>query len=106
MGSDQVILEKPYGAAMSRDWKMLIDNEEQPLKDLLEIVKERAFSATEEDFLETKNRFGNTVLHEATIYGNYEADYFELTTEWLGSRIGVDTPGFSAEYSDSLTVQT
>nr|XP_034909745.1 uncharacterized protein LOC118045268 [Populus alba] len=48
-------------------------NEEQPLKDLLEIVKERAFSATEEGFLKTKNRFGNTVLHEATIYGNYEA---------------------------------
>nr|TKR68722.1 hypothetical protein D5086_0000310030 [Populus alba] len=73
MDSDETIQETPYGAAMSGDWKSMIDNEEQPLKDLLEIVKERAFSATEEGFLKTKNRFGNTVLHEATIYGNYEA---------------------------------
>ena len=25
MGSDQVILEKPYGAAMSGDWKSMIE---------------------------------------------------------------------------------
>nr|XP_034909291.1 uncharacterized protein LOC118044923 [Populus alba] len=73
MDSDETIQETPYGAAMSGDWKTVHSNEEQPLKDLLEIVKERAFSATEEGFLKTKNRFGNTVLHEATIYGNYEA---------------------------------
>ena len=48
-------------------------NEEQPLKDLLEILKDRAFFVIEEDFLKIKNKFGNTVLHEATIYGNYEA---------------------------------
>jgi ankyrin repeat protein len=36
-------------------------------------VKDRAFFVTEEDFLKIKNKFGNTVLHEATIYGNYEA---------------------------------
>jgi ankyrin repeat protein len=99
MGS-QVILEKPYGAAMSGDWKSMIDyyqenfeylfspvthsldtvlhlavhsNEEQPLKDLLELEKERAIFVTEEEFLKTENKFGNTVLHEATIYGNYEA---------------------------------
>jgi len=69
MGSE-VILEKPYGAAVSGDWKSMIEyyqehfeyffspvthsldtvlhlavhsNEEQPLKDLLEIVKERVF---------------------------------------------------------------
>jgi ankyrin repeat protein len=36
-------------------------------------VKDRAFFLTEEDFLKIKNKFGNTVLHEATIYGNYEA---------------------------------
>jgi hypothetical protein len=100
MGS-QIILEKPYGAAMSGDWKSMIDyyqehfeyffspvthsldtvlhlavhsNEEQPLKDLLELViKGIAFLVTEEEFLKTENKFGNTVLHEATIYGNSEA---------------------------------
>jgi len=51
----------------------LYSNEEQPLKDLLEIVKEQESTLTEEEFLKTRNKFGNTVLHEATIYGNYEA---------------------------------
>ena len=100
MGS-QIILEKPYGAAMSGDWKSMLEyyqehleylfspvthsldtvlhlavhsNEEQPLKDLLELViKGIAFLVTEEEFLKTENKFGNTVLHEATIYGNSEA---------------------------------
>ena len=27
-----------------------------------------------------------------------------MTTEWIGSRNGADAPGFSTEYSDSLTV--
>jgi len=100
MGSP-VILEKPYGAAMSGDWKSMIDyyheehyvyffspvshsldtvlhlavhsNKKKPLKDLLEIVKVKESPLTEEDFLKIQNKFGNTVLHEATIYGNYEA---------------------------------
>jgi ankyrin repeat protein len=46
---------------------------EQPLKALLEIMKERELPVTEEEFLEKGNQFGNTALHEATIYGNYEA---------------------------------
>ena len=87
MGSE-VILEKPYGAAVSGDWKSMIEyyqehfeyffppvshsldtvlhlavhsNKKKPLKDLLEILKEKESPLTEEDF------------HEATIYGNYEA---------------------------------
>eukprot|EP00258_Populus_trichocarpa_P020743 XP_024436762.1 uncharacterized protein LOC18102831 isoform X3 [Populus trichocarpa] len=48
-------------------------NEEQPLKDLLEIMKKRELPLTETEFLKKTNEFGNTALHEATIYGNYEA---------------------------------
>ncbi|KAL9384166.1 hypothetical protein Peur_024489 [Populus x canadensis] len=98
MGS-QAIMEVYYKAAMSADWKSMIDYfqehsedmhspvtssldtvlhlavhsyEVQPLKDLLEIVKEKV-PLTEKDFLKKTNEFGNTALHEATIYGNYEA---------------------------------
>ncbi|KAJ6885508.1 hypothetical protein NC651_026214 [Populus alba x Populus x berolinensis] len=101
------ILEIPYRAAMSGDWKSMLDHyqgrvldvplpvtlsadtalhlavyskQEQPLKDLLEIVKGDEFFVPETEsippdieFLKRKNKFGNTVLHEATIYGNYEA---------------------------------
>nr|XP_034922391.1 uncharacterized protein LOC118054793 [Populus alba] len=115
----------PYRAAMNGDWKGMVDHyqervldvplpvtlsadtalhlalyskQEQPLKDLLEIVKdienllpETEFLLPETDsetespvpetesrvaeiqFLKRKNKFGNTALHEATIYGNYEA---------------------------------
>ncbi|KAG5234692.1 ankyrin repeat-containing protein [Salix suchowensis] len=49
-------------------------NKEQPLKNLLEIMKIRESPLTaDERFLKKKNKFGNTALHEATIYGNYEA---------------------------------
>jgi ankyrin repeat protein len=99
MGS-QVILETPYIAAMNGEWQRLIDyyqehfeylyspvtlsldtgfhlavhsNEEQPLKDLLEIVKENEYFVTETGFFNKQNKFGNTALHEATIYGNYKA---------------------------------
>ncbi|KAG5234698.1 ankyrin repeat-containing protein [Salix suchowensis] len=49
-------------------------NKEQPLKKLLEIMKKRELSLTDEtEFLKKTNKFGNTALHEATIYGNYEA---------------------------------
>ncbi|KAG5234700.1 ankyrin repeat-containing protein [Salix suchowensis] len=97
MGSEEV-LETPYIAAMNGDWKGMVDfyknnvlyllspvtlssdtglhlavhsNKEKPLTDLLEIMEEIMdldFSLTN-----SKNKFGNTVLHEATIYGNYEA---------------------------------
>eukprot|EP00258_Populus_trichocarpa_P051346 XP_024467365.1 inversin [Populus trichocarpa] len=101
MDSDEMIPEEtPYIAAMNGDWQQMIgyyqkhfdylsspvtfsfdtgfhlavhSNDEQPLKDLLEIVKEKESPLTEEDFLKKTNKFGNTVLHEATIYGNYEA---------------------------------
>nr|XP_034909743.1 uncharacterized protein LOC118045266 isoform X2 [Populus alba] len=127
----------PYRAAMNGDWKGMVDHyqervldvplpvtlsadtalhlavyskQEQPLKDLLEIVKdikellpETEFLLPDEtksrvpeiepetepetespvpeteslepeiQFLKRKNKFGNTALHEATIYGNYEA---------------------------------
>nr|XP_034893554.1 uncharacterized protein LOC118032878 [Populus alba] len=99
MGSE-AILEAPYKAAMYGDWKSMIDyykenteyldspvtssldtvlhlalqsNEVQPLEDLLEIVKNGQLPLTEEDFLKRKNKLGNTVLHEATFNGNYEA---------------------------------
>ncbi|XP_061983590.1 uncharacterized protein LOC133703160 [Populus nigra] len=105
----------PYRAAMNGDWKSMLDHyqervldvplpvtlsadtalhlavyskQEQPLKDLLEIVKGDEFFVPDEteslvtetesilpkfEFLKRKNKFGNTVLHEATIFGNYEA---------------------------------
>ncbi|XP_011008857.1 PREDICTED: ankyrin repeat-containing protein At3g12360-like isoform X3 [Populus euphratica] len=48
--------------------------EEKPLKDLLEIMKKRELPlTTETEILKKKNKFGNTALHEATIYGNYKA---------------------------------
>eukprot|EP00258_Populus_trichocarpa_P017094 XP_006377150.2 uncharacterized protein LOC18102836 isoform X3 [Populus trichocarpa] len=91
-------VEAPYGAAMKGDWQSVIDyyrehfekidspvtpskdtvlhlavqfKTEQPLKALLEILKERSLPETE--FLKKRNKFGNTALHEATIYGKYEA---------------------------------
>ncbi|KAJ6995471.1 hypothetical protein NC653_018057 [Populus alba x Populus x berolinensis] len=91
----EMIREIPYIAAMNGEWQQMIDyyqehfeylfspvtlsldtgfhlavhsNEEQPLKDLLGIMEGREFILTK-----TRNKFGNTVLHEATIYGNYEA---------------------------------
>ncbi|KAJ6995469.1 hypothetical protein NC653_018055 [Populus alba x Populus x berolinensis] len=93
----EIKVEAPYGAAMKGDWQRLIDyyrehfgkinspvtpskdtvlhlavqfKTEQPLKALLEILKERSLP---EAFLKKGNKFGNTALHEATIHGNYEA---------------------------------
>ena len=90
-------MEAPYGAAMKGDWQSVIHyyrehfekidspvtpskdtvlhlavqfKTEQPLKALLEILKERSLP---EAFLKKENKFGNTALHEATIHGNYEA---------------------------------
>jgi ankyrin repeat protein len=121
MDSDEMIQERPYIAAMNGKWQHMIDyyeenpeylfspvtlsldtgfhlavhsNEEQPLKDLLRIMGGREF------FLpRTRNKFGNTVLHEATIYGNYEAvgflvgccpDLISITNEYG------ETPLFTA----------
>jgi ankyrin repeat protein len=131
------ILEIPYRAAMSGDWKSMLHHyqgrvldltlpvtlsadtalhiavyskQEQPLNELLEILKDIEFvvpgeaeflvpdetepfeleieslvpetesrvaetepPVAEIQFLKRKNKFGNTALHEATIYGNYEA---------------------------------
>uniref|UniRef100_A0A3N7FTC0 PGG domain-containing protein n=1 Tax=Populus trichocarpa TaxID=3694 RepID=A0A3N7FTC0_POPTR len=91
----EMIQETPYIAAMNGEWQHMVDyykensqylfsrvtlsldtgfhlavqsNEEQPLKDLLGIMGGKEFILPE-----TRNEFGNTVLHEATIYGNYEA---------------------------------
>ncbi|KAJ6925211.1 hypothetical protein NC652_018222 [Populus alba x Populus x berolinensis] len=103
MDSDEMIQERPYKAAMNGKWQHMIDyykenteylfspvtssldtvlhlavqsNEVQALEDLLEIVKKGQLPSTEKDFLKKKNKFGNTALHEATIYGNYEAVRF------------------------------
>uniref|UniRef100_A0A6N2NBJ4 PGG domain-containing protein n=1 Tax=Salix viminalis TaxID=40686 RepID=A0A6N2NBJ4_SALVM len=89
------ILETIYIAAMNGNWKGMVDfykknarylfspatlsrdtglhlavhsNTEKPLKDLLEMMQGMEFLLTQ-----SKNKFGNTVLHEATIYGNHEA---------------------------------
>ncbi|KAJ6292332.1 hypothetical protein OIU78_024495 [Salix suchowensis] len=90
----------PWDAAMGGDWKRMMDyyREEEPLgglsspvthtldtvlhlavhdkfgkqcEDLLEIVREKNLSETE--FLKKTNKYGNTALHEATIYSNYKA---------------------------------
>ncbi|KAJ6292336.1 hypothetical protein OIU78_024498 [Salix suchowensis] len=90
----------PWDAAMRGDWESMMDyyREEEHLRDLsspvtdtldtvlhlavhdedgkqcevlLEIVREKQLSETE--FLKKKNKYGNTALHEATIYRNYKA---------------------------------
>ncbi|XP_034915278.1 uncharacterized protein [Populus alba] len=100
----EMIQETPYIAAMYGEWQHMIDyykkyskylfspvtlsldtgfhlavhsNEERPLKDLLGIMDGREFLEGKEFILTgTRNKYGNTVLHEATIYGNYEAVRF------------------------------
>ncbi|XP_011001715.1 PREDICTED: uncharacterized protein LOC105108914 [Populus euphratica] len=99
MGSE-TILKAPYRAAMNGKWDGMIDyyqkhsenlhfpltasketalhiavcsKQEQPLKDLLEIMTTSELPLTETEFLKKTNKFGNTVLHEATIYGNNKA---------------------------------
>uniref|UniRef100_A0A6N2M0G8 PGG domain-containing protein n=1 Tax=Salix viminalis TaxID=40686 RepID=A0A6N2M0G8_SALVM len=91
---------KPWDAAVRGDWKsmMVYYRDEEPLRDLsspvthtldtvlhlavhdkcgkqcedfLEIGREKQLPDTE--FLEKKNIFGNTALHEATIYSNNKA---------------------------------
>jgi ankyrin repeat protein len=121
MDSDEMIQETPYIAAMNGEWQHMIDyyqenpeylfspvtlssdtgfhlavhsNEEQPLKDILGIMEGREFFLTE-----TRNKFGNTVLHEATIYGNYEA--VRLLVECCPDLISItnkygETPLFTA----------
>uniref|UniRef100_A0A6N2NBI4 Uncharacterized protein n=1 Tax=Salix viminalis TaxID=40686 RepID=A0A6N2NBI4_SALVM len=94
-------VEETYGAAMEGKWEEMVNYyqkhlthfctpvtdssetvlhlavhsmKEEPLKELLEIMKKRELSLTDEiEFLKKPNKFGNTALHEATIYGNYEA---------------------------------
>ncbi|KAJ6885503.1 hypothetical protein NC651_026209 [Populus alba x Populus x berolinensis] len=108
----EMIQDTPYTAAMNGNWESMYlfsrvtlsldtgfhlavhSNVEQPLTDLLGIMEEREF------FLpETRNKFGNTVLHEATIYGNYEA--VRLLVErcpdllWIRNEVG-ETPLFTA----------
>jgi hypothetical protein len=96
----EMILETPYKAAMKGEWESMVDyykenlrylfspvtlsldtgfhlavhsNEERPLKDLHGIMEGRELEGREFILTGTRNKFGNTVLHEATIYGNYEA---------------------------------
>ncbi|KAJ6893170.1 hypothetical protein NC652_027247 [Populus alba x Populus x berolinensis] len=131
MDSDDMIQERPYIAAMNGKWQDMIDyyqensvylfsrvtlsldtgfhlavhsNEEQPLKDLLGIMGGREFNLPG-----TRNKFGNTVLHEATIYGNYEAvrllvdccpDLISITNEYG------ETPLFTAaEFGEAEIVE-
>ncbi|KAL3576374.1 hypothetical protein D5086_021657, partial [Populus alba] len=99
----EMIQETPYIAAMNGEWQHMIDyykknlkylfspvtlsldtgfhlavhsNEERPLKDLLGIMEGRELEGREFILTQTRNKYGNTVLHEATIYGNYEAVRF------------------------------
>ncbi|KAF9672123.1 hypothetical protein SADUNF_Sadunf11G0008000 [Salix dunnii] len=94
------ILPTPWDAAMEGDWKRMMDyyRDEEHLRglsspvtrtldtvlhlavhdkdgnyceDLLEFVRKKQLSETE--FLKKTNKFGNTALHEATIYDNYQA---------------------------------
>ena len=128
--------EAPYGAAMNGDWQSMIDfyhehfeiincpvtpskdtvlhlavysKTEKQLKVFLEIMKKRKFSVTEEEFLKTKNKFGNTVLHEATFYGNYQAVIFlvERCPELLSVPNGFgETPLFTAaEFAETEIVE-
>jgi ankyrin repeat protein len=72
-------------------------------------VKERAFFVTEEEFLVKQNKFGNTVLHEATIYGNYEAVRFlvERCADLLSIKNNYgETPLFTAaEFGEAEIVE-
>nr|XP_034923858.1 uncharacterized protein LOC118055936 [Populus alba] len=99
----EMILETPYKAAMKGDWESMVEyykenlrylfspvtlsldtgfhlavhsNKERPLKDLLGLMEGRELEGREFILTGTRNKFGNTVLHEATIYGNYEAVRF------------------------------
>ncbi|XP_011001718.1 PREDICTED: ankyrin repeat-containing protein At3g12360-like isoform X2 [Populus euphratica] len=103
------VLDVPFPVTLSADTALhlaVYSKQKQPLKDLLEIVKDIQFFLPDEteslvteteslvteteseteslvpeieslvpeiEFLKRKNKFGNTALHEATIYGNYEA---------------------------------
>nr|TKS18233.1 hypothetical protein D5086_0000005580 [Populus alba] len=73
MGSE-AIMEAPYKAAMNGKWQHMIAYYKENTKYLFS--PERELPSTEKDFLKKKNKFGNTALHEATIYGNYEAVRF------------------------------
>ncbi|XP_011013410.1 PREDICTED: uncharacterized protein LOC105117447 [Populus euphratica] len=67
-------LHSPLTASKETAFHMAVcSKQEQPLKDLLEIMTTSELPLTETEFLKKTNKFGNTVLHEATIYGNYEA---------------------------------
>ena len=72
-------------------------------------MKERAFFVTEEEFLVKQNKFGNTVLHEATIYGNYEA--VRLLAERCADLLSIknnygETPLFTAaEFGEAEIVE-
>ncbi|KAJ6885507.1 hypothetical protein NC651_026213 [Populus alba x Populus x berolinensis] len=64
----EMIRETPYIAAMNGEWQHMIDYV------LSGTFRGREFMEGKEFILTgTRNKFGNTVLHEATIYGNSEA---------------------------------
>nr|TKR68720.1 uncharacterized protein D5086_0000310010 [Populus alba] len=82
---------------------------EHPLKDLLEIMKKRELPLTETEFLKKRNKFGNTALHEATIYGKYEA--VRLLVERCPELLSIsndfgETPLFTAaEFAETEIVE-
>ncbi|CAK7351527.1 unnamed protein product [Dovyalis caffra] len=135
---DQLVMDSdskkksPYGAAMSEDWESMIDHyksnpsdlfhsvtsvndtalhvavcskTEQPLKDLLALLP----SIDQENLLKRRNNYGNTVLHEATIYGNFEA--VELLVELYPDLVSIrnnygETPLFTAaEFAEAKIVK-
>ncbi|KAJ6925205.1 hypothetical protein NC652_018216 [Populus alba x Populus x berolinensis] len=128
--------DAPYGAAMKGDWQCMIkycqehfekihcpvtpsndtvlhlavySKTEHPLKDLLEIMKKRELPLTETEFLKKRNKFGNTALHEATIYGKYEA--VRLLVERCPELLSIsndfgETPLFTAaEFAETEIVE-
>ncbi|XP_011008863.1 PREDICTED: uncharacterized protein LOC105114128 [Populus euphratica] len=67
-------LHSPLTASKETALHMAVcSKQEQPPKDLLEIMTTSELPLTETEFLKKTNKFGNTVLHEATIYGNNKA---------------------------------
>ncbi|CAK7351535.1 unnamed protein product [Dovyalis caffra] len=128
----------PYGAATSGDWESMIEHyesnapdllapftfsrdtalhiavcskKEQPLKALLHILctTTAITIARQKDLLRSQNSHGNTVLHHATIYGNFEA--VKLLVESYPDLVSItnnsgETPLFTAaEFADADIVR-
>ena len=75
------------------------DETESPVPETVSLEPETESLEPEIKFLKRKNKFGNTALHEATIYGNYEAAKLmvELCPDLLKEKNNYgETPLFTA----------